>query len=106
MEVCYEKNLHRKKFGLGHATSGTGSKQALGGDMSFDRFVLIPAAIFKTDIRLAEYKTFFEPQLDDMALSRNIQMGIRDIESRVQLIVKDKDAVIGAIQTQTQTESI
>ncbi|MBY4971796.1 M1 family metallopeptidase [Streptococcus suis] len=78
-------------------------KQALGGDMSFDHFVLIPAAIFKTDIRLAEYKTFFEPQLDDMALSRNIQMGIRDIESRVQLIVKDKDAVIGAIQTQTES---
>lgn len=73
-------------------------KAALGGDMSFDRFVVIPAAIFKTEERLAEYKGFFEPQLTDMALSRNIEMGIKDIQARIDLIAKEKEAVAQAIK--------
>lgn len=68
-------------------------KSALGGDMSFDSFVVIPAAIFKTEKHLSEYKEFFEPQLSDMALSRNIGMGIKDIAARVQLVVENKEAV-------------
>lgn len=42
--------------------------------MSFDKFVIYPANCFKTHERLNEYKAFFEPQLDDMAISRNIKM--------------------------------
>ena len=37
-------------------------KAALGGDMSFDSFVNIPASIFKTQERLDQYIAFFEPQ--------------------------------------------
>ncbi|TCD46283.1 aminopeptidase [Streptococcus sp. X16XC17] len=73
-------------------------KAALGGDMSFDSFVVIPAAIFKTEERLAEYKAFFEPQLTDMALSRNIEMGIKDIQARIDLVAKDKEAVLSALK--------
>ena len=73
-------------------------KAALGGDMSFDKFVVIPSNTFKTEERLAEYKAFFEPQLTDMALSRNIEMGIKDIQSRIHLIAKDQLAVAQAIQ--------
>lgn len=68
-------------------------KAALGGDMSFDSFVILPAHVFKTEQRLAEYKEFFEPQLSDLALSRNIRMGIKDIAARVDLIKREKAAV-------------
>ncbi|WP_284120152.1 M1 family metallopeptidase [Streptococcus canis] len=72
-------------------------KEALGGDMSFDKFVIYPAANFKTQERLNEYKAFFEPKLDDMAISRNIAMGINEIEARVALITKEKAAVLEAL---------
>ncbi len=68
-------------------------KAALGGDMSFDSFVILPAHLFKTEQRLAEYKEFFEPQLSDLALSRNIGMGIKEIAARVDLIKREKAAV-------------
>lgn len=68
-------------------------KATLGGDMSFDSFVIIPANVFKTPERLAEYKAFFEPQLDDLSISRNITMGIKEIAARITLIEKEKAAV-------------
>ena len=68
-------------------------KAVLGGDMSFDSFVIFPSHIFKTEQRLVEYKAFFEPQLSDLALSRNISMGIKDIAARVELIKREKAAV-------------
>ena len=73
-------------------------KAALGGDMSFDSFVISPAMVFKTENRLAEYKAFFEPQLDDMAISRNISMGIKEIAARVELVKREKEAVEKAIR--------
>ena len=73
-------------------------KAALGGDMSFDSFVISPAVVFKTEKRLAEHKAFFEPQLDDMAISRNISMGIKEIAARVELVKREKEAVEKAIR--------
>lgn len=73
-------------------------KEALGGDMSFDSFVISPAVVFKTEERLAEYKAFFEPQLNDMAISRNISMGIKEIAARVELVRREKEAVEKAIR--------
>ena len=72
-------------------------KKALGGDMSFDKFVIYPANCFKTHERLNEYKAFFEPQLDDMAISRNIKMGIKEIAARIDLIEREKAAVEAAL---------
>lgn len=72
-------------------------KAALGGDMSFDSFVILPAHVFKTEQRLVEYKAFFEPQLSDLALSRNIRMGIKDIAARVDLIKREKATVEAVI---------
>lgn len=68
-------------------------KATLSGDMSFDSFVIIPANVFKTPERLVEYKAFFEPQLDDLSISRNITMGIKEIAARITLIEKEKAAV-------------
>lgn len=70
---------------------------ALGGDMSFDKFVIYPANTFKTPERLEEYKAFFEPQLDDMAISRNITMGIKEISARINLINTSKAAIESAL---------
>ncbi|WP_165213429.1 M1 family metallopeptidase [Streptococcus tangpeifui] len=72
-------------------------KTTLGGDMSFDKFVIYPSNNFKTDARLADYKAFFEPQLGDKAIARNITMGIKEISARIDLIKKDKAAVEVAI---------
>lgn len=72
-------------------------KASLGGDMSFDKFIIYPANHFKTAERLAEYKAFFEPQLDDMAISRNISMGINEISARVALIDSEKEAIANAL---------
>ncbi|MBA2796499.1 M1 family metallopeptidase [Streptococcus porcinus] len=72
-------------------------KAALGGDMSFDKFVIYPANIFKTKKRLDEYQAFFEPKLDDMAISRNIKMGINEISARLALIETEKLAVYHAL---------
>lgn len=68
-------------------------KAALGGDMSFDTFVNIPASVFKTQERLNQYIAFFEPQTSDKGLERNILMGIKTIAARVNLIDKEKAAV-------------
>lgn len=73
-------------------------KAALGGDMSFDSFVNIPAGIFKNQERLDQYIAFFEPQTSDKALERNILMGIKTIAARVDLIEKEKAAVESALK--------
>lgn len=72
-------------------------KAVLGGDMSFDAFVIIPSHLFKTAEAFEEYKAFFEPQLDDMAISRNITMGIKEISARLDLISKEKEAISNAL---------
>ncbi|MBM7636929.1 M1 family metallopeptidase [Streptococcus saliviloxodontae] len=74
-------------------------KAALGGDMSFDSFVIYPAATFKTPERLEEFKNFFEPQLDDLAISRNITMGLKEIAARIQLLSTEKEAVEQALKS-------
>ena len=60
--------------------------------------MIYPANAFKTADRLAEYKAFFEPQLSDMAISRNISMGIKEIAARVDLITREKEAVEKALK--------
>ena len=74
-------------------------KAALGGDMSFDKFVIYPANAFKTEQKFSEYKNFFGPQLSDMAISRNISMGIKEIAARIALISKEKVAVEKALKS-------
>ncbi len=69
----------------------------LGGDMSYDKFVIYPAQLFKTQQRLEEYKEFFTPHLSHAGMKRAIEMGITEITARVALIEKEKPAVEKAI---------
>lgn len=67
------------------------------GDKSYDDFPRYSASGLLTRKQLEEYKTFFTPMSDIPALSRTITMGISEIEGRVELIERDKDAVQKAL---------
>ncbi|HJQ08466.1 MAG TPA: M1 family metallopeptidase [Candidatus Saccharimonadales bacterium] len=52
-------------------------------DKSYDSFPRYAASAFSTRQLLEEYKAFFEPLKDQPALTRNILMGIEELENRV-----------------------
>lgn len=68
-------------------------KQTFGGDKSYDAFPRYTAQVLAARDQLDEYKTFFEPMLDDPGLKLAISVGINDITARVELIESDKAAV-------------
>ena len=67
------------------------------GDKSYDDFPRYGASGLMTRQQLEEYKAFFGPMVSIPALSRTITMGISEIEGRVALIERDKDAVQRAL---------
>ncbi|ANK60189.1 peptidase [Loigolactobacillus backii] len=72
-------------------------EETVGGDMEFTTYITVIASIFRTPERLAEFKAFFEPKLNTPGLTREITMDTKMIESRVDLIEAEKDAVNAAI---------
>lgn len=72
-------------------------KETFGGDKSYDEFVRYSAGALLTRQELEEYTSFFTPMLDQPALKRTIELGIREIDGRVRLIERDKLAVTQAI---------
>lgn len=73
-------------------------EEKLGGDMSYDKFVIYPGNTFKTADKLAEYKAFFEPKLENQGLKRSIEMAIKQITARVALIDSQKADVDKSIK--------
>ena len=47
--------------------------------------------------QLAEYREFFTPLRNDQSLVRAIDMGILDLEGKLDLIDRDKAAVLAAL---------
>ncbi len=72
-------------------------EDTVGGDMEFTTYITVTAGIFHTPQRLAEFKAFFEPKLNTPGLTREIKMDTKVIESRVDLIEAEKDAVHEAV---------
>ncbi|WP_137596997.1 M1 family metallopeptidase [Paucilactobacillus kaifaensis] len=72
-------------------------ENTVGGDMEFTTYITVIAGIFRTPTRLAEFKAFFEPKVNTPGLTREITMDIKVIESRVDLIESEKQAVNDAI---------
>src|SRR5581483_10291180 len=62
-------------------------------DQTYDAFPRYAASAFATSKTLEEYRTFFEPKMDQAQLSRNIAMGIEEIENRISWLNRDLDAV-------------
>ena len=65
--------------------------------MEFATYITVTANIFHTPSRLAEFKKFFEPKINTPGLIREITMDIKVVESKVDLIQSEKDAVVEAI---------
>ena len=69
-----------------------------GGDKSHDYFPRYSGSCLATRQQLAEYKAFFEPKRSDQSLTRAIDMGIRDLEGKIELLERDSDAVAAKLQ--------
>ena len=67
------------------------------GDKSYDYFPRYAAGAFSTRELLAEYKAFFEPKQVDVALTRNIVMGIEELNNRIAWLERDLASVIKAL---------
>lgn len=63
--------------------------ETFGSDKSYDYFPRYAAGAFSTKELLEEYKAFFEPMKDQPALTRNIAMGIEELENRVAWLERD-----------------
>ena len=65
-----------------------------GEDKSYDDFIRYAATALLTPNELDDFRQFFEPMMDIPALTRTIKLGITEISARVELIKRDKEAVI------------
>jgi aminopeptidase N len=72
-------------------------KSTFGGDKSYDDYPRIASNSLATRQQLEEFTSFFEPMQNEPALARVISLGINEIEGRVSLIERDKDAVQRAL---------
>ena len=65
-----------------------------GEDKSYDDFIRYAATALLTTDELDDFRQFFEPMENIPALTRTIKLGITEIKARVELIERDKEAVI------------
>ena len=61
-------------------------------------YITVASNIFHTEKRLEEFKEFFEPKVDQPGLGREIRMDTKNIESKVDVINAEKDAVNQAVR--------
>ena len=66
-------------------------------DKSHDYFPRYAASLLMTRAQLEEYKTFFMPLRSDNSLTRAIDMGILDLEGKLEIIERDAPGVIAAL---------
>ncbi len=74
-------------------------EKTFGGDKSYDDYPRYSAGGLSTRAQLEEYKAFFTPKQDDPSLTRAIQLGVGEIEGRVELIERDQAGVIETLNT-------
>ena len=72
--------------------------KTVGGDIEFATYVQVISRVFRTEARLKEFKEFFEPKLNVQLLNREIKMDTKVIETRVELIKDEQDAVNKAVK--------
>lgn len=66
-------------------------------DMHYDIFPRYVASALVNEKHLQEYIDFFEPLKSEPALKRNIEIGIKDLTGKVDLIKRDYSAVVLAL---------
>ena len=67
--------------------------ETVGGDMEFHTYITVTANTFDTEKRYKEFKAFFEPKLNTPGLTREIEMDVKVIKGKVDLINAEKQAV-------------
>ncbi|MDB5179524.1 MAG: aminopeptidase nonfunctional [Candidatus Saccharibacteria bacterium] len=72
-------------------------QETFGGDKSYDAFPRYVAICLMTTQQLQEYKDFFEPLKAEVALRRNIELGIVELESKIAHIARDEAVVRKAL---------
>jgi aminopeptidase N len=72
--------------------------KTFGSDKSYDDYPRYSVNSLTTRRHLQEYRDFFTPKQSIPALARVISMGIGELEGRVELIERDKDAVCKALR--------
>ena len=72
-------------------------EDTFGEDKSYDDFIRYAATALLTTDELDDFRQFFEPMMGIPALTRTIKLGLTEISARVELIKRDKEAVISAL---------
>ena len=72
-------------------------EDTFGEDKSYDDFIRYAATALLTTDELNDFQQFFEPMENIPALARTIKLGITEISARVELIKRDKEAVISSL---------
>ena len=93
------RNPKAKKQAFGWLTKSWDLVKKMGGEKTLSDYPMLIARLARTEEELNEYKKFFEPMLDDSAVKRAIEIGIKEITARIKLIKKYKDAVYRALET-------
>ncbi|HEX7963845.1 MAG TPA: M1 family metallopeptidase [Candidatus Saccharimonadales bacterium] len=68
-------------------------EQTYKGDQNYDHYPRYAASCFSTREYLEQYKAFFGPKTEQVALAHNITLGIEEIENRVAWLERDLAAV-------------
>ena len=72
-------------------------EDTFGEDKSYDDFIRYAATALLTPNELDDFRQFFESMENIPALARTIKLGITEISARVELIKRDKEAVISSL---------
>jgi len=72
-------------------------EDTFGEDKSYDDFIRYTATALLATNELNDFRQFFEPMENIPALTRTIKLGITEISARVELIKRDKEAVISSL---------
>ena len=77
-------------------------ESTFGSDKSYDMFPRYVGMLLMDETQLQEFKDFFLPLKDQPALTRAIEVGISEIEGRVEWIKRDTPAVVAELRNFTQ----
>lgn len=72
-------------------------EETFAGDKSYDAFPRYVAICLMSKAQLEEYKAFFNPLRDQVALKRNIELGILELSGKIEHIERDRAAVQKAL---------
>ena len=67
------------------------------GDKTISDYPRYIATIIRTQEEADRYKAFFEPKIGEAAITREIKVGLADIEAKLKLIHEDQQAVFDAL---------